>query len=491
VSFQVVLPNGRKVELFSKKGADEFVDTIGTDFISTNLTTRDDATLTHAYTLMLTVADNASPEKIAAGIPESELRTLVEHSRDTLDTLSTDRNWLRSGRVKVCHRELLNVLTFFSKHISFVKIFASCGGMDAVAQFYASRKNVTSCPSVAHQIVLMANNCLCGLQEERGAEKAFGTLEKTGLLGQLIRCVSANPEDPGLMILQCLQQNMKIVKKKLKSGTSTGDILDVVIAGKDGHINTEVKTSLVKLQMMARLSNDGYRCRRDLRDNICHNCDKAENQMQGEKLMKCTRCMVTYYCNKECQVTDWKRHKQYCGKESPAVLKANQSTMLTFAQFLYIPIAKEVYKKMQEYNVNTKELILEVDFYGDAPALRGEFKVGLTSRYMEGSRPEEPDWLRKGTDEYTNTIDIWVTGLREGHERLTINELHAVCRYGNGSWHIHRLTLKSPETGQDLMSDEAIECIGRDDYDGMVNIMGQQTTDLYWTMFGLGAAGSK
>jgi hypothetical protein len=41
------------------------------------------------------------------------------------------------------------------------------------------------------------------------------------------------------------------------------------------------------------------------------------------------------------------------------------------------------------------------------------------------------------------------------------------------------------------MSDEAIACIGRDDYDGMVNIMGQQTTDLYWTMFGLGAAGSK
>jgi hypothetical protein len=47
----------KQVELFSKEGADEFVDTVGTDFISTNLTARDDSRLAYFYTLMKTVAE--------------------------------------------------------------------------------------------------------------------------------------------------------------------------------------------------------------------------------------------------------------------------------------------------------------------------------------------------------------------------------------------------------------------------------------------------
>jgi hypothetical protein len=84
-SFQVVLPNGRNVELCSKEGADEFVDAVGTAFISTNLTAAiDDEQLDLAYTMMVMVAKNASPEKIASGIPESELCTFIEHTRGTL-----------------------------------------------------------------------------------------------------------------------------------------------------------------------------------------------------------------------------------------------------------------------------------------------------------------------------------------------------------------------------------------------------------------------
>jgi hypothetical protein len=55
------------VEVWSKEeeGADVFVDTVGTDFISTNTTTADDEELTLAYSLIFAVAMNASPEKIA------------------------------------------------------------------------------------------------------------------------------------------------------------------------------------------------------------------------------------------------------------------------------------------------------------------------------------------------------------------------------------------------------------------------------------------
>jgi hypothetical protein len=95
-SFQVLLSNGRNVYVCSKEGADEFVDAVGTDFISTNMTTADYKELTLAYSLIFAVAENISPEKIASGIPESELRTFIERTRDALDTLSTDRPRLAS-----------------------------------------------------------------------------------------------------------------------------------------------------------------------------------------------------------------------------------------------------------------------------------------------------------------------------------------------------------------------------------------------------------
>jgi hypothetical protein len=113
MSFQVVLPNGRKVELCSKKVADEFLDTVGTDFISTNLTATDNQELHFAYMLLLVVGLSASPEKIASRIPESELRTLVDHTRHTLDTLSTDRDWLRSGTVSMDHALLSDAPDWF------------------------------------------------------------------------------------------------------------------------------------------------------------------------------------------------------------------------------------------------------------------------------------------------------------------------------------------------------------------------------------------
>jgi hypothetical protein len=55
-SLPMVLPNGRNVELWSEEGADESVDTVGTDYISTHQRAL-------AYSLMIAVADNASPEK--------------------------------------------------------------------------------------------------------------------------------------------------------------------------------------------------------------------------------------------------------------------------------------------------------------------------------------------------------------------------------------------------------------------------------------------
>jgi hypothetical protein len=473
--FQVALPNGRKLDLSSKKGADEFVDTIGTAFISTSLTATDDQELKCSYTVIHLVADNASPEMIATGIPESELCTFVEHTRDTFDTLSADSNWLLSGARSMRHGLLLPAIVSFSMHPSFVNIFVSNEGMEAVAKLYASRrnrkKNDKNNNFVARLILKIVNNVLCVLtQEGLSNEKALCTIEKTGLLGQFIRCVHSDLECSA-RIVTCLQECLQLVKKKLKSGTPTGDILDAVIAGKDGPINEKAKSGLVRLQSLARLSNYDF-------VKECRNCEKLETQMDGALLMKCQRCKVAYYCSKECQVGDWKSHKKECkalgnGSVGRSAVKTSQNTTSAFLTSNYFDIAKEVYKKTKEFNVPKKELFLEVDFYGDAPALRNEFKVWLTSSFLDGSSvADAPGWFRRRP-----SLERYV---REEYEKVTSDDMLAMYRAGNGMVSVSRLNHQGGETGYPLLCDEVVEAIGSEDYDKMVAYLGQRYTDEYF-----------
>jgi hypothetical protein len=79
------------------------------------------------------------------------------------------------------------------------------------------------------------------------------------------------------------------------------------LAGKDGPITEKAKSALAKLQSFARLSNvnndDTFPKKRS-----CHHCEKVETPMDKALLMRCQRCKTIYYCNKECQINDWKSH---------------------------------------------------------------------------------------------------------------------------------------------------------------------------------------
>jgi hypothetical protein len=464
----------------SKEGADEFVDTVGTDFISTNLTSANDEELNLAYKLMIAVAENVSPEMIASGIPESELRIFIEHTLKILfKTLFADRNWLRSGAVSQCHEMLLQTVASFSQHPSFLKIFLSSTGMEAAAKFYASRKKKnTPSRGAAQLIVFLVNNSLCAfIQEGLREEKVFGILEKTCLLRQSNRCVPVDLERSAATvttIVTGLQPCLQLVKKKFKSGTPTGDILAAEVAGEDGPINVKARSTLARLQSLARLSNN--KCT-DLK--VCHHCDTLETQMGSVKLMKCQSCKVAYCCSKNCQIADWKIHKKRCNEIKSGVdrdirstLKTSQRTMLSFITSNYFDIAKEVYKKTQEYNVPKKELLVEINFYGDVPALRNEFKVCLESdSFEESSVDEVPDWDCSHIDSKVMT-EACVEG------QTTSDELPFVCKAGNGMVSVCSLGL--PVEGYQYQSDEAVEAIGREDYVRMVACLELHTTDEYF-----------
>jgi len=45
--------------------------------------------------------------------------------------------------------------------------------------------------------------------------------------------------------------------------------------------------------------------------SFCHMCSSTE-----KKLSWCSRCHAVAYCSRDCQVKDWKTHKEYCKKET-------------------------------------------------------------------------------------------------------------------------------------------------------------------------------
>jgi hypothetical protein len=172
---------------------------------------------------------------------------------------------------------LLRAVALFSKHSSFFHTFLSSEIMESVAKFYASRKRNGTTPghNLAHFMLALVNNALFFLGLSHG--NVFDIMERTGLLGQFIRCVPVHSK-LSADILECLQTCLQLVKKKLKTGTATGDILDTVIAGKDGSINEKAKSSLARLQSLTRVSNCDYK---NAEIKMCLHCKKLESQMDN------------------------------------------------------------------------------------------------------------------------------------------------------------------------------------------------------------------
>jgi hypothetical protein len=44
----------------------------------------------------------------------------------------------------------------------------------------------------------------------------------------------------------------------------------------------------------------------------CENCESYGGE--DSKLLTCSGCLTTFYCSKECQKIDWKKHKTHCKK---------------------------------------------------------------------------------------------------------------------------------------------------------------------------------
>jgi hypothetical protein len=102
----------------------------------------------------------------------------------------------------------------------------------------------------------------------------------------------------------------------------------------------------------------------------------------------------------------------------------------------HFDISKEVCKKRQEYNVPKKDLVVEIDFHGDAPALRNGFKVRLNSDFFEESAlVDAPGWFQTVGDK--KAIERY---LRKENERASSDDLLVLCRASNGAVKMHSMS---------------------------------------------------
>jgi hypothetical protein len=100
----------------------------------------------------------------------------------------------------------------------------------------------------------------------------------------------------------------------------------------------------------------------------------------------------------------------------------------------------------------------------------------LTSGVLEGSSvADAPDWFHVG--DYNKKAVSRL--LRDAHERVTSDHLLAVCLTSNGMVTVQILQVANAG-GYQLLSDEAVDSIGKEDYVRIVACLGQLTADKYF-----------
>jgi hypothetical protein len=181
-----------------------------------------------------------------------------------------------------------------------------------LTNFCAARAGTKmSCPDASEALCLIANYILHTLWKQNPWDyhKIFKHFEKTGLLRQVIRCVTHPPSSQQdtntLQILRMLDILMlcpSLIKEKLCKGTSTGDLLINVVNGLDGNNHqrpVEVQKRLKNSMRMATVSNLRSH-ESSISLSMCRKCSSRNHD--HEKLLVCSRCKTAYY---------WRLPKRY------------------------------------------------------------------------------------------------------------------------------------------------------------------------------------
>jgi len=390
--------------------------------------------------------------------------------------------WTRTGVLSIHDNALLGALQNCSQHWGFCS--AAVQGdqllMVTLAKFSKARAPpLLPCPEVAHRLRTLVGNTRSILiaNQDTSNETLYANLEATGILAEFFRWVTLPVSEDTLILYYCtmldeIAQCSSLVKRKCCTGTPTGDVLHSLVVNNQRRNSGQAEimqrlSSLHKMATMVQKKPEGGR-----QVERCFFCYRSELELDfGQKLRKCSRCQHPSYCSKECQTTDWKTHKLLCKPTSDAERKEAkkkgqnlQQMVVSFMDDLSncYSISKEMVRFLRQ-GIHPNELLVELSFCPEkgmaAPALRDQpvFKVAQTRHYLEGSRPEEPDWFGKGQPCYRGCLNPVLIDLKNTYQKQSDGICLIFARAPTQSMRLFQIQSIDPVRGVQKWSKQAME----------------------------------
>lgn len=513
----ITMASGRTVDVATKEGANYFIqDPSGPfEFFSTNLehvqqvcdrvyrrsnrraTPQEENEIGILYTMATGLGENADYD-VFEKIPESEIRLYLEHVMGEMDRMAEpNTNWTRTGKLIHYHEEMLVgcLIGLFMQRIP-VKVALEIDFFSTFAKF-ASAGKVAADP--ADTITMIVSNVAVStlVYGDRlpSVAKIFAKLEASGILEQFIRLSVVNPvcERGVLKSYELLNGCTSLIQKKFTEDQPCGKACKELLS-KSSLQRHPVMSKLRQIMSFTNWTKKREDMPREIKDGYkqCKKCNKMEQTLEFQgSLQKCSRCRAAWYCSKECQRADWKDHKPFCkpvSKKESKIHRFSEQSVLDFIQNNYVSILREIVNVSKETGLKKRELLLELDFYDSckngkgAPALQDppKFKIAATKGYLEGSRPNEPDWFYKHEDKkcYESNVGLIVKGLQDAYDRLTDKHLLVYARPPSGeNCGFYRMQLQAPNTFKQMFSqqtiDAAIKAIDDDDFGPLSSIFGE------------------
>jgi len=475
--------DGTELDLATRSGADAFLDRNNDrcyfcqllddiEFMLPKEETYGTARIAGNYCFIYYVALNGSRQKLNAQTNHEDWLRLCRHLEEQLELLVTNEIWLRTGYLPEHHQEMIHVLYLLLKHGEYAHLLAEqVAVLPKFVQLLQAREGCLS-EKMAYAAISTCFRYQSTMEEVyNNVERPFLELEQYGLLAQCLRALTEpgqSDDEDSVAFLRKLMDQSRLIRKHFRPDTPTGTMLDDILAHRVGH--PRPAPLVLQLFQAIREMCTTVSTPQSGGGNICRLC--AKKPTADQPLRRCARCLHTWYCSKECQRQDWKKHKKTCQATTttpsstvagsfdatPIDVKSARNLALSFVQNNYFKIAARLGEFMRIEGCEKNELLVLLDFHGPtARSRRGLFNIRFSSRLCFGKPPpDEPDWFGKGTDAYKANVKWFRDNLSDNVDRLRQEQILIVSRNPEGPASMYRVHLENPVTKESKFSDRCL-----------------------------------
>jgi len=275
----------------------------------------------HFYSFIGVIFTFANRSIISEYVPMEDFQAFIAHLRQILSKVAESQEWIKSrdGRLKPIDALLLNSCSCACRsweiNHSMLTMTSENSGFGVLAKLCAAREVIHT--SVAQEFVYLVFRSLwIGQQPNSSRNDIFVVLqelEACGALAQTFRAIVAimeadkkdkvqdeNEEKRCLRLISMIEDEPRIVMKKLRPGTMTGDVLkDIVEKSVPLEISDVVNSSsgdqvMKALRRLHKAAVLGSKTRKARKVGERQNAGVCSYCMQdAEKLKFCGRCHLT------------------------------------------------------------------------------------------------------------------------------------------------------------------------------------------------------